>query len=237
MMISPESYYECELKGKSREEILTCIRSLKQQMGTLKNHMENPLFEHELVCPTPDTVLYWTREYLAMAKRAYADTGGEYHKSAAEKRSAAFLERLNDLKKIEFNIGGYFGGHNVYQLEVTDDGLHLTGMHFPSENPLPVDKTVLNMDEEEIRTSDELCHYLCEMHIEEWHRYYDTERFGYTVSDGTQWELKFEYSTGHRQWISEGSNSYPWNFDDLCKLFGEADPREVTEEDEDDEDN
>ena len=99
MMISPESYYEFELKGKTRKEILTCIRSLKQQMGSLKNRMENPHYEKELVCPTPDTELYWTREYLAMAKKAYAEAGGEYHESAAEKRAAAFLERLDDRER------------------------------------------------------------------------------------------------------------------------------------------
>ena len=237
MMISPESYYEFELKGKTREEILTCIRSLKQQMGTLKNHMENPHYEQELVCPTPDTELYWTREYLAMAKRAFAEAGGEYHESAAEKRSAAFLERLDDLKKIEFNIGGYFGGHNVYQLEVTDNGLHLTGMHYPEEQPLPTGLCEIILENgAEIKTAKDLFDYFLGMHIEEWRRYYDTERFGYMICDGTQWELRLEYSNGHRPWISGGSNCYPWNFYDLVQLFGEPDPRAVVEEDEDDED-
>ena len=31
MMISPESYYEEYLKGKTKEEIMTAIRGLKQE--------------------------------------------------------------------------------------------------------------------------------------------------------------------------------------------------------------
>ena len=42
MLISPECYYENNLKGKSKEEIMTSIRGLKQKIGSLKNEMENP---------------------------------------------------------------------------------------------------------------------------------------------------------------------------------------------------
>lgn len=41
MMISPESYYEEYLKGKTKEQIMTTIRGLKQEMGHLKNSMES----------------------------------------------------------------------------------------------------------------------------------------------------------------------------------------------------
>ena len=37
-MISPESYYEEYLKGKTKEEIMTAIRGLKQEIGRLKVH-------------------------------------------------------------------------------------------------------------------------------------------------------------------------------------------------------
>ena len=42
MMISPESYYEEYLKGKTKEEITTAIRGLKQEIGRLKSTLENP---------------------------------------------------------------------------------------------------------------------------------------------------------------------------------------------------
>lgn len=40
------------------------------------------------------------------------------------------------------------------------------------------------------------------------------------VLDGTQWELEFEYSNGHKSVRSDGDNSYPYNFDKLQMLIG-----------------
>jgi len=40
-MISPESYYEEYLKGKTKEEIMTAILGLKQEIGRLKSTLEN----------------------------------------------------------------------------------------------------------------------------------------------------------------------------------------------------
>lgn len=37
MMISPEMYYEMELKGKSADEIQSKIRGLKNKIGRLKS--------------------------------------------------------------------------------------------------------------------------------------------------------------------------------------------------------
>ena len=223
MMLSPEAYY-LELRGKSQEALQTEIRSLKQQIGSLKNKMENPQSEPDLLCPSNSTRLYWTREYLDMAKRALLEAGGEYRESAADRRANVFINQLPYLQRIVFSIGGYFGGHSVYQLNIENGFLHLSGQHYPDESALPVDTQVIALGDQEIKTADELCCYLREMHIEEWRPNYDTSRFGYVVCDGTQWELRFEYNNGHRPWISGGSNSYPYNFLDLLILFGEKHP-------------
>ena len=37
-MISPESYYDECLKGKTKEEIMTAIRGLKQEIRRLKKY-------------------------------------------------------------------------------------------------------------------------------------------------------------------------------------------------------
>ena len=58
------------------------------------------------------------------------------------------------------------------------------------------------------------------LHIGEWRRRYSTERFGYEVCDGTQWELEFEYNNGHKPVRFNGDNSYPYNFGKFKKLFG-----------------
>ena len=54
----------------------------------------------------------------------------------------------------------------------------------------------------------------------EWRRYYHTERFGYVVLDGTQWELTVEYGNDRKSFTSGGSNAYPYNFRELTELLG-----------------
>ena len=79
MMISPESYYEEYLKGKTKEEIMTAIRGLKQEIGHLKNSMENLYNDTKTVMhPSEDIRLHWSRKYLDKAKQAYGEAGGTY---------------------------------------------------------------------------------------------------------------------------------------------------------------
>ena len=55
MMISPEGYYEMNLKGKSEKEIRSAIRGLKNEIGHLKNIMEHPEYGSEpLIHPSED---------------------------------------------------------------------------------------------------------------------------------------------------------------------------------------
>lgn len=79
MMISPQGYYEEYLKGKTKEQIMTAIRGLKQEIGRLKNNMEGPNYGLEpIIHPSEDTRIYWNREYLERAKQAYFEAGGTY---------------------------------------------------------------------------------------------------------------------------------------------------------------
>jgi len=80
MMISPEGYHEEYLTGKTKEQIMSAIRGLKQEIGRLKNTMESPDYGKELIMhPSEDTRLHWTREYLERAKQAYTEAGGSYY--------------------------------------------------------------------------------------------------------------------------------------------------------------
>jgi hypothetical protein len=215
MMISPESYYEEYLKGKTKEEIMTAIRGLKQEIGRLKNSMENPYDGMKtVILPSEDTRIYWSREYLDKAKQAYVEAGGTYSLSKSEEKAADFDANINDIRKITFNIGGYFGGYSAYIVELSEEMKAYTKL-WEDEEPL-----FLLDDNEEPFTKNSYIAALKELHIGEWRRHYTTKRFGYMVLDGTQWELEFEYSNGHKPVRFDGDNSYPYNFDKFQKLFG-----------------
>lgn len=224
-MISPEGYYEEYLKGKTEEQILTVIRGLKQEIGRLKNTMESPDYSVKLIMnPSEDMRLYWTREYLERAKQAYSEAGGTYTLSKSEEKAADFDLNMNAICKINFGIGGFFGGYRSYVVELSD-GLKAHTKLWGDEEPL----LLLDYYSKEPFTKDTFIAALKDLHIGEWRRRYSTKRFGYVVCDGTQWELEFEYNNGHKPARFDGDNSYPYNFDKFKMLFGIDD----TEEDED----
>lgn len=215
MMISPEGYYEEYLKGKTKEQIMTAIRGLKQEMGRLKNTMESPDYGQELiVLPSEDTRIYWTREYLVRAMTAYTQTGGTYTLSKSEEKAADFYTNMDFISKITFNIGGFFGGYRSYVIELSDELRAYTKL-WGDEKPL----ILLDANNEQTFTKATFISALADIHIGEWRRSYSTKRFGYMVCDGTQWELEFEFSNGHKALRFNGDNAYPYNFDKLKMLF------------------
>ncbi len=227
MMISPEVYYEEQLKGKTKEQIISAIRGLKQEIGRLKNIIESPSYDQELIVhPSEDVRLHWTREYLEKAKQAYVEAGGTYTISKSEEKAADFKLNMDSNCKITFGTGGFFGGSRSYTVEILD-GLKAYTKLWEDEESL----ILFDNENEEPFTRDTFLAALAELHIGEWRRRYTTQRFGYTVCDGTQWELEFEYNNGHKPVRFDGDNSYPYNFDRFKMLFGIDDTEENEDED------
>ena len=216
MMISPERYYEMNLKGKSQEEIMKKIRSLKIQIGQLKRSIENTDDMILEVFPSRLTRLKCDRDYLERAIRAYEEAGGEYVRSKAEQKDHDFNEALDSMSKLVFTIGGFFCGHETRTFTVSD-----------GQVLVDVEKTMISMDKEEYGPyrKEEFISGIKALHIGEWKRTYND----LLVMDGTQWELDIYYNNGRRPTKISGSNAYPYNFDDLKEFL------EVEMEDEEDE--
>ena len=216
MMISPETYYEMNLKGKSQEEIMKKIRSLKIQIGQLKRSIENTDDMVLEVFPSRLTRLKCDRDYLERAIRAYEEAGGEYVRSKAEQKDHDFNEALDSMSKLVFTIGGFFCGHETRTFTVSD-----------GQVLVDVEKTMISMDKVEYGhyRKEDFISGIKALHIGEWKRTYNA----LLVMDGTQWELDIYYNNGRRPTKISGSNAYPYNFDDLKEFL------EVEMEDEEDE--
>ena len=181
MMISQETYYEMNLKGKSQEEIMKKIRSLKIQIGQLKRSIENA---DDIVCevfPGRLTRLKCDRDYLERAIQAYEEAGGEYVRSKAEQKDHDFNEALDSMSKLVFTIGGFFCGHETRTFTVSD-----------GQVLVDVEKTMISMDKEEYGPyrKEEFISGIKALHIGEWKRTYND----LLVMDGTQWELDIYYN-------------------------------------------
>ena len=216
MMISPETYYEMNLQGKSPKEIMKKIRSLKIQIGQLKRSIEHA---DDIVCevfPGRLTRLKCDRDYLERAIQAYEEAGGEYVRSKAEQKDHDFNEALDSMSQLMFTIGGFFCGQETRTFTISDDQVLVD-----------VEKTMISMDKEEYGPyrKEDFISGIKALHIGEWKRTYNDP----LVMDGTQWELDIYFNNGRRSTKISGSNAYPYNFEDLKEFL------EVEMEDEEDE--
>ena len=212
MMISPETYYEEYLKGKKPEEILKAIRSLKREITRLKNIAEHT----ECVCemhPSESVRISCSQDYLERAKQALKESGVEYKPTKSELKAIEFDANIPNISKIIFSIGGFLRGEELVEVTITDDTAELKyGRSYIPTKPDDFDK---------IETIDKAT-FLEEfkrLHIGEWRKNYNTKRFGYTVLDGTQWELEIHYSNDKKPVKIYGDNAYPYNFDRLKDLL------------------
>lgn len=209
MMISPEAYYEMELKGKSQQEILKAIRSLKREIGSLKKELEEHCLEPKvMMMPSPLTRIKCSRDYLEVAKRAYAEAGGIYEPTKAEQKDEAFNESLKYMKRFVFDYGGFFSGYEKRTYTISDEkvlfdlehSIHLKPSNLPICEPF---------------TREEFIESIAALHIGEWKKSY----INHMVLDGTQWCIDIEYADDHKPVHIDGSNAFPYNFDDLLEFL------------------
>jgi hypothetical protein len=216
MMICPETFYEIRLKGKTPEQIMSAIRGLKQEIGRLKNIVEHPNYELRsmVVHPTEKVQLSMNREYLERAKQAFVEAGGIYKPSAAEQKALDFDNSIPYINKIEFSIGGFFGGYETKTYTVDEDKVHIDVEHSLILKPSNIgDAKTEEIDKQEFLEAFK------DLRIGEWRKKYDTYRFNIAVMDGTQWHLEIYFSNGHRPVKIHGDNAYPYNFNRLLELF------------------
>lgn len=212
MMISPETYYEENLKGKSADEISKEIRKLKRTITKLKRIAEHPDYVCKM-CPSEETQISCNYLYLERAKQALAQLGAEYQPTKSELKAIEFDENIANISKIIFSIGGFCCGEELVEVTITDDTAELKyGHSYIPTKPDAFDKI------ETIDKADFIAE-LKQLHIGEWRKNYNTKRFGYTVLDGTQWELEIHYSNDKKPVKIYGDNAYPYNFDRLKDLL------------------
>ena len=208
MMLSPDIFYENELKGKTETQIRITIRSLKQGIGRLKKIMEQPEYE----CtkrPSERTMISFLRKYLELAKQALEEAGGTYTPSVAERLAKEFDDNVPYINKVVFCIGGYWDGYETKTFTIEGDKVHTHIEHSLNLTPSNIgDGEIEEMDKEYFLDS------LKDLHIGEWRKRYDAE-----ILDGTEWDLEICFSNGRKPVKFYGNNAYPYNFDRALELF------------------
>ncbi|MBR0381730.1 MAG: hypothetical protein IJH71_04745 [Eubacterium sp.] len=209
MMISPEAYYEEYLCGKSQEEVLDEIVSLKGEISSLKRELEGDGLEPTAhIMPGPLTRIKCNREYLEKAKQAYEEAGGKYEPTEEEQKDQAFNEALTSMKSFVLETGGFFGGYekNIFTIS-GEKVLYSVGyILLPRPSNLPICQPF---------TRDEFLQGIADLHMGEWKEKYINPE----INDGTQWKIRIEYADGREPVQIYGSNAFPYNFDYLTDFL------------------
>lgn len=215
MMLNVDDYYDWYLKGKSLPGIMREIEKLRKTMASLKSKMESPEYNKENNCwPNEKMQICATRAYLNRAKEAYAEAGGVYEPTKAEKKAADFAARIPLIDKIILNIDSFNLGLEVRTVRFRGERTYLK-----INNPFysyPSGKTCRH----QLLISKELfLQSIKGLNIGEWRPKYNVKRFGYTVIDGSDWSLEIYFSDEDKPFKVYGDNNYPYNFADLYELL------------------
>ena len=210
MMISPETYYEECLQGKSQSVILQQISLLKKEIDRLKEVMESDENSPEaMIMPSPLTRIKCNREYLEMAKLALEEAGGQYELTDEDLRDQSFNTKLAAMHRFTLEIGGFFNGYTKYKYTISGDHVLFDADHsfYLKPSNLPVYEPF---------TREEFIRGIADLHIGEWKERYEN----LCVLDGTQWSISIEYEDGKEPFEIYGSNAYPYNFEELMEFLG-----------------
>ncbi len=108
MMISPESFVEMGLQGKTREDAVKEVKSLLREINRLKRILENdPYLEECMIKPGPQVKISVSRKHLTAAREFFKKQGWEYDMSKAEIKDMEFNDRINDIESINIEYGGF----------------------------------------------------------------------------------------------------------------------------------
>ncbi len=208
-MISPELYYDENLKGKSAEEIMHQIRSLKKDCNKLKRELESNCLEPTIaVSPSPLTMIKVYRKYIERAKQALEEVGEKYEPTYFEKKDIAFNESLASLKSILLFTENNQSSESI-EISISGEKVSCNRFSFNHFN-----ERILDI------SKSELIDILSEMHLGEWKRnYYNSDRF-----DGVRWCLDIFYTDKRRRINFSGVNEFPYNFNELAEFFDSVKP-------------
>lgn len=197
-----------KLEEASKEELLKIIRATKIKMGRLRKKMEHPYYKYgeKKVCPSDLVIYKCDREFLNMAILQYISLGGEYKWSKTEIKDTEFDDNLENINKIIFYKGSCFSVPKLIEIDLSGEKLKIKRGIFGYACPI------------EEQTKESFLQEFGKLHIGEWRKSYQTERFGITILDGEQWSLKIKYKDGKRTTF-DGSNAYPYNFQELLEVL------------------
>lgn len=146
MMMSPQTYYETNIKGQSPEKVLREIETLLSDIAQQKRILSNTYGTAEYTMPSPETILQTDRDYLEVAYKAYRALNREWpqnlRKNAKQELVTVRIEKKlaewsEDLKEAD-NPDEYDPRKTILAQYYGEDALQAPCHYTLDQNRVPV---------------------------------------------------------------------------------------------------
>lgn len=137
------------------------------------------------------------------------------------KNNARFDNKTPEIKEIEFYFGGWTSPYGPVIIRFDGDKVMHYILHRGCDKS-SIDEDLVISSKTLDKSKREFLESLKNINIGLWAKEYSSIE---EIMDGSQWELIITYNNGKTRNFS-GSNDYPRNFDDLCRLVEHPDNEE-----------
>lgn len=189
---------------KESEELQQMLADERSVIETLKAEMSNAIYPSATVREMRRT-LDGHRETLRAIVRILKKRGG-YEPTEAERRGEEIEKKLESIRQARYDYGGFLGGFTYVTL-IFGEGEEVKRQIFSRRDG--------EREERIFATKESVIAELKGLYLGEWRASYKN----YAILDGFQWRLRLAFADGGEETF-EGSNAYPYNFNDLKRIFG-----------------
>ncbi len=221
MLADTDEFYRQYVAGKSTEDLMQLMRSLKRKSNAMKKGLEKAIHREEELAVSKEIdeiieEIELQRDYLKLAKEELASLAIDCPETKAELKERCFQEQIPNIKRIYFYFESHISMRAGFEVNFSEERAvvslsELSLFLVPPQISLRYPKAY------DLRAFQSA---LKALHMGEWQRNYNPERFGTRVLDGTHWSVKVSYYNGLRSQRYSGISSYPYNFTHFQSLFG-----------------
>lgn len=225
-MLTLKEHYKDVLQGKNESELKVYSAEVRLEMNQLKYDIESlNSADFKRLERSKLSKINKYRLYLRETCRAIEKTGCIIKPPEEDIIASIFQENIPYIEKINYSIGGYFGGFDVYevrfengQVEVNKEPIDYRGVQLNGNSFMEYYED----NEKEKISKKEFLNTVKRLRMGEWRNNYLSDDYGITITDGASWSVEVHYSNELNKFECGGINAYPYNFYEFNRLIEKA---------------
>ena len=189
---------------KLQKEKIRVVRKFEQrQMGAVPNLSVEDL-----------NIIQHYRWYLDDTLLALANLGQNYTLNQTEQKARLFQEKIPEISRLGFYIGGYLGGIEKYEVEINRDKARMTYSLSDTNSISP-----FILMEPDYLCKEVFFHFVESIYMGEWKQEYEHTQKNVRRLSNTLWGVEVSYADKSEKISFSGFNAFPYNFNQFLHFF------------------